>query len=252
MLVFGCLSTPRPPKLSMNDLGSIQRLSITTAQSFLSVLTTKCVLSNIQALLLLCLYFHNNNDRNAAWNLVGTATRMSIALGLHQSVLDTQFRPVERETRKRVWCTLFTFDQFLCSSLGRPSGSADSDVEVRVPIECLLDGGNGAGEQSAEQSLELQYLLSAARRLVDQRHSHAASIKRASKVMHTTSTHASKVTTQNILDDLHTGVIVFHFIYNYHTSLLYSIKHRTLSRTAYPWSISNSHCHASIRVSYVL
>jgi hypothetical protein len=169
ILVFGSLSKPTSSRMSNFDYRTARRVSIAAAHSFLPSLITKCTLSNIQAILLLSFYFHNNNDRNAAWTLVGTATRMSFALGLHQNELETQFRPVERETRKRIWCSLFTFEQFLCSSLGRPSGIDDPDVEVRVPVEGLLDGGTGAGEQFAEASLKLQYILASARRLTFKR-----------------------------------------------------------------------------------
>lgn len=211
MLVFGSLSTPQLSRSSNFDSHSVQSVSIAAAYSFLPILTTKCLLSNIQALLLLCIYFHNNNDRNAAWNLVGTATRMSFAIGLHQNDLDSQFRPVERETRKRIWCTLFTFEQFLCSSLGRPSGIGDPDVEVRVPKEGLLDGGIGAGERFAEESLRLQYILASARRLMGVRYqSHALDAsKRASNVTQKAGLlqggrSSSELTTDSILQELET------------------------------------------------
>ena len=206
MLVFGFISLPEMSNFSKYN---VQRVSVATASSFLPVLTTKCVLSNIQSLLLLCFYFHNNNDRNAAWNLVGTATRMSFALGLHQNDLDSQFRPIERETRKRIWCTLFTFEQFLCSSLGRPSGIGDPDVEVRVPKEAFLDGGYGAGERFSEENLKLQYILSSARRFMGVRYqSHTPnSLKWASKtiarkILLQSDQATSSLTTENIFKEL--------------------------------------------------
>lgn len=202
MLVFGYISCQEIPNSYRRDF---QRTSVAIAISFLPVLTTKCVISNIQALLLLCFYFHNNNDRNAAWNLVGTATRMSCALGLHQSDLDSHFRPVEREIRKRVWCTLFTFEQFLCSSLGRPSGLGDPDVDVRIPKETLLDGGYGAGERFAEESLKLQYILASSRRFMGlqyQTHMSDCATARTNATPQRNGQVSSSLTAESILKDL--------------------------------------------------
>jgi hypothetical protein len=166
VLFFGSLSDP---KSSLSENTTLRRSCISTSSSLLPHLTTRCVLSNVQALLLLSLYFHNNNDRNAAWTVVGTATRIAFAIGLHQSDLDSSFRPIQREMRKRVWCTLFTFEQFLCSTLGRPSGIGDPEVEVRVPIDGLLDDGNGLGLGFAEESLKLSRILETARQISDLR-----------------------------------------------------------------------------------
>ena len=161
ILCFGSLADREITADSPNLHHKMSYLSF----SLLPHLTTKCALSNVQALLLLSLYAHNNNERNTAWVLVGTATRMSFALGLHQNDLDALYRPIERETRKRVWCTLYAFEQFLCSTLGRPSGIGDTDVEVRVPTEGLLDDANGVGADFARHDLRLNHLLATARRL---------------------------------------------------------------------------------------
>lgn len=161
ILVFGSIATPG------THARQSQRQSLSVAYKCISQLTTKCALSNVQALLLLSLYFHGINERNAAWNLVGAATRISFALGLHQNSLASQFRPVERETRRRVWCTLFRFEQFLCSSLGRPSGISDPEVEFTAPNEALLDGG--ISKDLPDADLRLQNILVLAKRVVGSR-----------------------------------------------------------------------------------
>ncbi|KAJ5272583.1 hypothetical protein N7478_007708 [Penicillium angulare] len=146
------------------DLASISRHCVSLTRQLLPHLVAKCALANVQALLLLALFLHNHNERNAAWNLVGTAKHMAFSLGLHRDT-DNQahFRPMERESRKRVFCTLYTFEQFLASSLGRPTGLyAFEDVEIVPPHEALLDGGDDE-DDTMKLSLELQGILAQAR-----------------------------------------------------------------------------------------
>jgi hypothetical protein len=71
---------------------------------------------------------------------------------------------MEREVRKRVFCTLYGFEQFLASSLGRPSGFYDfEDVEIVPPREGVLDSGQDEDEEVMKLSLRLQVILAKAR-----------------------------------------------------------------------------------------
>ncbi|CAL5872177.1 uncharacterized protein PFLUO_LOCUS6435 [Penicillium psychrofluorescens] len=164
MIAFGSLSSPSdfPPNL---DLTSLSQHCVRLTRQLLPHLISRCTLSNIRALLLLSLFLHNHNERNAAWNLVGTAMRLSFAVGLHRaSDNGLHFRPMEREVRKRVFCTLYSFEQFLASSLGRPSGFYDfEDVEIVPPREGVLDGGYDEDDETMKLSLELQIILAKAR-----------------------------------------------------------------------------------------
>ncbi|KAK3934295.1 fungal-specific transcription factor domain-containing protein [Diplogelasinospora grovesii] len=147
------------------DLTSLCRHCANLTRQLLPQFVSKCTLSNVRALLLLSLFLHNHNERNAAWNLVGTAMRLSFALGLHRaSDNGSHFRPVEREVRKRVFCTLYGFEQFLASSLGRPSGFYDfEDVEIVPPREGVLDSGQDEDDEAMKLSLRLQVILAKAR-----------------------------------------------------------------------------------------
>lgn len=163
MIVFGSIANPRIPGVDHNIL---RRRSVTVARALLPQFISKCTLTNVRVLLLLSLFLHNNNERNAAWNLVGAATRISFALGLHRSDMNSSFRPLEREVRKWVFCTLYAFEQFLASSLGRPSGLQEVDVEIVPPREGFLDGGSGTDAKLVSLSLKLQAILSKTR-LID-------------------------------------------------------------------------------------
>ncbi|PKS06245.1 hypothetical protein jhhlp_006991 [Lomentospora prolificans] len=157
MIVFGSMCDPTVPGV---DHANLRRQCVIITRGLLPQLVSKCSLSNVRALLLLSLFLHNNNERNAAWNLVGTATRISFALGLHRRDVASYFRPIEREVRKRVFCTLYAFEQFLASSLGRPSGLNDFDVEIALPKEGVLGTGT---DKVVAHSLKLQNILGKAR-----------------------------------------------------------------------------------------
>lgn len=145
ILVFASMSNPHVGGGNLDHAG-LRRHCVAATRSLLPYFVSKCTLNNLRALLLLALFLHNNNERNATWNLVGTATRIAFALGLHRSDTGAAFKPIEREVRKRVFCTLYVFEQFLATSLGRPTGLGDPDVEVVPPREGLLDGGGGGGD----------------------------------------------------------------------------------------------------------
>lgn len=71
------------------------------------ILVTSTV-SNVEALLIIAHLYHNCSDRNAAWTLIGCATRIAVARSLQRSELTQTFQLVEREIWKRLWCTLYT------------------------------------------------------------------------------------------------------------------------------------------------
>lgn len=160
MIVFGSITNRDIPNV---DHASLRRKSVTAARSLLPQFISKCSLSNVRVLLMLSLFLHNNNERNAAWNLVGTATRIAFALGLHRSDMSSSFRPLEREVRKWVFCTLYSFEQFLASCLGRPSGLQEIDVEIVPPREGFVDGGIGTDAKLVSWSLKLQSILARTR-----------------------------------------------------------------------------------------
>lgn len=161
MVVFGSLTSAS----HHNDIESkgLQKHCVDATRKLLPRIVTKCSLSGVRALLLLSLFLHNDNERNAAWNLVGTATRICFALGLHRNDTSELFSPVERETRRRVFCTLYGFEQFLASSLGRPSGVNDIDVQVVHPHEGVLSGRQDGDDALTVMTLKLNKILSTSR-----------------------------------------------------------------------------------------
>lgn len=161
MVVFASLSSAT----RHNDIESkaLQKHCVDATRRLLPRIVTKCSLSGVRALLLLSLFLHNDNERNAAWNLVGTATRICFALGLHRNDTSELFSPVEREIRRRVFCTLYGFEQFLASSLGRPSGVNDIDVQVVHPRGGILNGRQDSDDALNIMTLKLNKILSTSR-----------------------------------------------------------------------------------------
>lgn len=160
MLVFGSISDP---KIAGVDHNLLRKRSVAVTRALLPQFISKCTLTSVRVLLLLSRFLHNNNERNAAWNLVGTAARISFALGLHRSDMNCSFSALESEVRKWVFCTLYTFEQFLASSLGRPSGLQEVDVEIVPPREGFLDDGSGTDGKLVSLSLKLQAILARTR-----------------------------------------------------------------------------------------
>ncbi|KAI1495992.1 fungal-specific transcription factor domain-containing protein [Biscogniauxia marginata] len=97
-------------------------------------------LPNVCAYMLLSLHYHNTNDRTSAWTFHGSACRLAIALGMHREKVSSSFDPLHEHLRKRVWWTMYQYEQFLCCSLGRPSAIDDREMDVGVPNDDFLEG----------------------------------------------------------------------------------------------------------------
>lgn len=98
-----------------------ERLWWRRVQSLLPVVIFTSSVSAVQALMLAAIHLHNTNHRDACWNLTGTAIRIAFAIGLHQDKVNTMQTPLARELRKRLWWTLYAFEQMQVSSYDRPS-----------------------------------------------------------------------------------------------------------------------------------
>ncbi|KAI1330629.1 fungal-specific transcription factor domain-containing protein [Xylariaceae sp. FL0255] len=158
MIAFGSMKSPISSKDDLDDVAMVHRC-VSATKSMIPYFASKCSLNNIRALFLLSLFLHNNNERNATWNLIGTAVRIAFALGLHQDSTSVSFRPIEREVRKRVFCSLYNFEQFLANSLGRPSALSHPEVEVIAPREDLLGGGEVGDPSLLSYSLRLHRIM---------------------------------------------------------------------------------------------
>lgn len=126
----------------LEDAAGLQRKFLRHVRERFHHLALTANLPNVQALLLLQLYEHNAGERNTSWILLGQAARMSIALGMHREGTSHNFDAIERNTRRMVWFTLYSFEQFTSLQLGRPSTIKALEVNVHLPDESVLDGSD--------------------------------------------------------------------------------------------------------------
>lgn len=163
MLVFGAQALEDRDKAQSIQ---IQRHYLDLVQGRMHQLLNATTLVNVQAILLLQLYQHNCTERNSAFMLLGCASRMAMALGMHREGTSGGFDEMEREVRKRVWWTAYVFEQNQCAILGRPCAIDDSEVNVTFPNELMLDGGISVPPGYMEYSVRLARLMSDVRRKV--------------------------------------------------------------------------------------
>ena len=163
VLIFGVqASEERDPTQTIQ----IQRHYLELVQSSLHQIIGATTLTNVQVLLLLQLHQHNCTERNSAFVLLGCASRMAMALGMHREGTSGGFGRMEREVRKRVWWTTYLFEQNQCAILGRPCAIDDMEVNVTFPNEMMLDGGASVPLGYIEYSVRLMELLSEVRRKI--------------------------------------------------------------------------------------
>ncbi|RFU36299.1 hypothetical protein B7463_g92, partial [Scytalidium lignicola] len=150
VLVFGCehiISTSTNKSAShIQDVSNLQRKLLELALGKVTQLILSATLQSVQSFALLSLYLNATNQRNASWIMMGCAIRMAISLGMHRGdklLLQRHIRltPIERELRKRVWWTLYIFEQYHSALFGRPSAIDDEETTSDLPIESILDEG---------------------------------------------------------------------------------------------------------------
>ncbi|KAL9487798.1 hypothetical protein ACSS6W_000075 [Trichoderma asperelloides] len=110
------------------------------AIKILRVTSERPTLEMVETWLLLSYYSLCLNRRHSAYSLAGSALRVSIIMGLNFNVPEPLLAdPAAREHRIRVWWTAYTFDRMWATKLGYPVGIHDSDIDVDLPSNKLLD-----------------------------------------------------------------------------------------------------------------
>ncbi|RVX73437.1 hypothetical protein B0A52_03079 [Exophiala mesophila] len=88
----------------------------------------------VQVLSLTAWFMQNLNRKDAAFLYVGLAIRMAISLGLHQEVTDLSMDLVERESRRRIWWSVYSLDRIISVKSGNPISIHDEDIDVAWPV----------------------------------------------------------------------------------------------------------------------
>lgn len=111
------------------------------ATRILRIISERPRIDAIEIRLLLSFYSLALNRRYTAYALAGSAVRLSVVMGLHLNVPESQLRdPAVREHRNRVWWTAYSFDRMWASRLGHPVAIQDEFIEVDLPTNPVLGG----------------------------------------------------------------------------------------------------------------
>ncbi|GBE79261.1 fungal-specific transcription factor domain-containing protein [Sparassis latifolia] len=92
-------------------------------------------IEHVQCFLLLSSFLCSVNCLPQAWLLVGQAVRAAQDIGLHRSPRRLLIKPIEKETRRKIWWGVYTLDRMLALALGRPLAIEDADCDVELPVD---------------------------------------------------------------------------------------------------------------------
>lgn len=67
-------------------------------------------------------------------------------MGMHRDGTNLEFDPIERNTRRQVWWSIYFFERTLCSVLGCPTVIDDSEILMRAPDAPLLEQKSPSAE----------------------------------------------------------------------------------------------------------
>ncbi|KAL4747047.1 fungal-specific transcription factor domain-containing protein [Aspergillus terricola var. indicus] len=76
-------------------------------------------LHQVQIDLLLAIYYLVSGQVNRSWRVNGSAARSALCLGLNLRAFSEHIDPVSKETRTRIWWTIFSLEHLLSSMTGR-------------------------------------------------------------------------------------------------------------------------------------
>lgn len=60
-------------------------------------------------------------------------------MGLHRDATNIEFDPIERNTRRQVWWSIYSFERILCSILGRPTVIDDREMSMKIPDAPMIE-----------------------------------------------------------------------------------------------------------------
>ena len=131
-------------------------------QSLLAEKLESPSITTIQCYIFSVIYLYNASFQNTAHGILALAVRTAQTLGLHLEPPDDMPR-VQRETRKRLWWTLYALDSQECMALGRPWATQVSHVTCIFPADdqelAMLSGAHSASVGSGMSVTCLTFAL---------------------------------------------------------------------------------------------
>ncbi|KAL4935387.1 hypothetical protein BDV06DRAFT_207135 [Aspergillus oleicola] len=91
-------------------------------------------LNQVQVDFLLAIYYLTSGQVNRAYQINGRAVRSAVALGLNLQTLSDQIDPVSKETRARIWWSIFSIEHLLSSMTGRAPSVDYRSMSLYPPV----------------------------------------------------------------------------------------------------------------------
>ncbi|KAI9778270.1 MAG: hypothetical protein M1839_008294 [Geoglossum umbratile] len=92
-------------------------------------------LQQVQLIGLCACYLVASNRTNRAWNFNGLAIRYAQSLGLHLMNTTKSLTDVQKEVRVRIWYSIYSLEQLLCTMTGRPGGISPHSCSTPLPLK---------------------------------------------------------------------------------------------------------------------
>ncbi|KAM0746562.1 hypothetical protein T439DRAFT_329671 [Meredithblackwellia eburnea MCA 4105] len=108
------------------------------AMNHLEIIVVRHDLKNVQALMLMVMYYFRSSDSPSVWFVCGIIIRLCVSLGLHRKLRGPRaatISPYVLQLRKRLFWTAYYLDRMMSMSLGRPMGISDRDIDIDLPLD---------------------------------------------------------------------------------------------------------------------
>ncbi|KAJ6166806.1 hypothetical protein N7470_002253 [Penicillium chermesinum] len=90
-------------------------------------------LTSLQAICFMVLFLQSSAKLSTCYSYVGIALRSALRLGLHRTV-NTDFNPIEKQLRSRIFWVIRKMDVYVSTLLGFPVMLSDDDIDQEYPL----------------------------------------------------------------------------------------------------------------------
>src|SRR3978361_2115557 len=91
-------------------------------------------ITSLQAIVFMINFLQSSANLSTCYSFIGIALRSALRMGLHRN-LTSNFNPIERETRRRVFWIIRKMDIYVSALLGFPQMLSYDDIDQELPIE---------------------------------------------------------------------------------------------------------------------
>ncbi|KAI4719615.1 putative fungal-specific transcription factor [Aureobasidium sp. EXF-10727] len=121
------------------------------ARALLPVLPERATADHVEVLICITIYSLAMNRRHSAYWYIGSAMRLSMTLGLHNNIAESQLPDLAaRQKRARLWWTVYALDRFIASKIGHSAFIQNDDIEVSPPSDAGLSDAQKGDVVSAD------------------------------------------------------------------------------------------------------